>query len=164
MSQIYPYQIVHPEIVVRHMGNLALVGTSKKENGNTLVAFQLVFNWEAPLAQYLTPHERFYPNSLLFEIFVGEGLRVLDVVFNRGISGPACENQKTLIFYREVTGDLRDLEKFLHATANKLLRELQQVEDNELSILDSDDEVDWANRHYGEPNVVMPDFTRPRHE
>jgi len=144
---------------VKYVGTLALVGTAtepRKEGGqSTIATFLLAFSENAELAHYMHPHGGLNPStSLLFSIFIGEGLRC--------VRSCTDNSQCFLVFNREVKGELRDARKFLHATANLLLSELQAIEDEELVMLETDDQLDWADRH-SVCDCKMPDFKRPRH-
>ena len=145
---------------INHVGKLALVGTSEQWNierneDDTIVTFLLVYTSDAPLVNFCPqggfdgPHTK-----LLHSIFAEKGLHWME--------SPTDENQHFLIFTREVPGKLRDKRKFLRATAQKMYRELQFVEHNELWMQEQDDAYDYANAHYGCKHP-SPDFTRERH-
>lgn len=152
---------------VRHVGELALVGTAIKYSCdregekmfNTVASFLLAFEADSPLATYFNPRIGFRPQTLLYEIFVGEGFKVVRPVhwFNA--------TQRLLFFTREVEGELCNPRDFLHSTAKKLLRELQEIENDMLLIIEMDDQVEWAEEDILHPGLrgPMPDFTRPRH-
>lgn len=150
---------------VRHVGKLAIIGTAEKVTmgagrvtTHTIVTFLLAFSDDQPLPQYFYPQGGFRPSSLLYEIFVGEGVRVME--------SPMVDGQRILVFTRETDERIRDARKFLHATAEKLLRELQELEDAELSLDESADQLDWCEHDMLHPGRrgPIPDFTRPRHE
>lgn len=144
---------------IRHVGYLDILGTSEKSGksgDSTIVTFLLSFTDDDPLTRYFAPHG-FRPDSLLWQIFVGDGIQVANSL--------AGNNGHFLVFTREVAGNLRDADRFLHATGNKLLRELQQLEENELSLDEWEAQVAWAeNAAIHGRTDPMPDFTLPRHE
>lgn len=147
---------------VKHVGDLALVGTAVKYGGKgeyTIVTFALTYEYDAPMAPYFYPRGGHSQNNeLLYAIFVGEGISPIQAIDD--------ENQHFLIFTLAVEGRLRESRKFLHATAQKLLRELQAVEDEELTMREEDAQLEWAEYSIMHPGRrgPMPDFTRPRHE
>lgn len=144
---------------IRHVGYLDILGTSEKygkDGDSTIVTFLLSFTNNDPLTRYFHPHG-FRPDSLLWQIFVGDGIQVTDSL--------ADSNQHFLVFTREVAGSLRNPDMFLRSTGNKLLKELQQLEENELSLDEFEAQVAWAeNAAIHGRTDAMPDFTLPRHE
>ncbi len=145
-------------VEIRHVGNLVLIGTAEKysnDGDSTIVTFLLNFAEDADLVQYLHPQGGFRPGSLLYQIFVGEGSRVME---------PATNPSQILVFTREVEGNLRNAQKFLHATGDKLLLELLEIEENELWMQELDDQMSWAAGRHFMCDCPMTDFKRPRHE
>lgn len=153
-------------VSIRHIGNLALIGMAEREKPNpapgeskvyAVSTFMLVFRDDAPLAGYFNPLTGFKPGSLLYEIFVGEGVQVMKSASDEHIS--------FLVFNDELQSKLESPRRLLHAVANRILRDLQGIEDNELSLLDMDDEMEWAEHSMIHPGRrgPMPNFKRPRH-
>lgn len=143
---------------IRHVGKLALVGTAEKYNtgeDDTIVTFLLLFSENAPLATYLNPRYGIPPNTeVVYPAMIDEGAKVMTSATN--------ENQKLLVFTRTVKGNLRDPRKFLHATAGKLLAELQEIENGELWMDELEEELNWTDDQYGSQRQ-MPNFKRARH-
>jgi hypothetical protein len=145
---------------VRHVGKLALIGTAEKYNGeddDTIVTFLLLFSEDAPLATYLNPLYGIPPNTeVVYPAMIDEGAKVM--------TSPTNENQKLLVFTRTAKGKLRDPRKYLHATAEKLLTDLQAMENSQLWMDELADQMNWADDHHYSTRVPMPDFKRPRHD
>jgi len=145
-------------VEVRYVGTLAVVGMAekhKKDTFSTVVTFLLSYRDENPLAQYFWHASMGSIPSLLFSIFVEEGVQTM--------KSPASDEQ-FLIFTREVEGELRDPRNFLHTTAEKLLRELQGIEDRQLCLEELDADMAWAEKQilHGTSEPI-PNFKRPRH-
>ena len=144
---------------IRHVGTLDILGTSEKygkDGDSTIVTFLLSFTDDHALTRYFAPHG-FRTDTLLWQIFVGDGVRVTDSI--------ADNSEHFLVFTREVAGNLRDAGKFLHATGNKLFSELQQLEDDELTLDESELEMNWCEEAAVHPGKgPMPNFRLPRHE
>lgn len=146
---------------INHVGRLALVGTAEKWNtsrmeDDTVVTFLLVTARDAVLPNFCPQGGFDGPyTQLLQSIFVGEGVQVMD--------SPTNNLERFLIFTRKVEGKLRNLRKFLRATAKKLYKEWQHIEDCELAMQELDSAENWVWQQHYAADVPMPNFTQPRH-
>lgn len=137
------------QIPVQYVGTLGLLGTKydmDSSDEQTIVHFACHCPSDAPLFGYFH-HWSFGDIDFITSVNEVES-----------VDG----NSKLILFTRTVEGKLEKPEQFLHATANKLQRELQHAEDTELSMLEMDDEMSWIGRHMN-CDCTMPDFRRPRH-
>ncbi|MSR78852.1 MAG: hypothetical protein EXS59_01775 [Candidatus Taylorbacteria bacterium] len=144
---------------INHVGKLALVGSAEKYRSDvdvtvTTITFLLDFSGDNPLAHFY-PQGGIGPNTeLLYSIFVVNGIQPVE---------SPDRKQSFLIFNVEVPDTLRDPRKFLRATAKKLYKELQMIEDDDLWLCEQDKGYSWAQDHACTP-ATMPDFTQPRHD
>lgn len=138
------------QIPIKYVGTLVLMGTDDVESSNkqTTVYFGCWCSPNAPLARYFD-HWAFDDKDFITDLVA----KFVDDI-----------SYEVYLFTRTVKGRLEDSRQFLHATANRLLRELQHAEDIELSMDEVDDQKNWADNHIGRNcGHTMPDFKRPRH-
>lgn len=143
-------------VEIKHVGVLALIGVTKEEfNGRcreATVQFVLQERPDGELTRFFVTSYPFQEEGGLLESFIQEGRQWVT-----GLNG----DRRFLFFERKIKEPLREPKKFLHATADKLYRELSDMEEAELSSREQDAQWDWANANYGSQEP-MPDFREPR--
>ena len=143
-------------IEIKHVGVLALIGVTKEqldsEDWESTVQFVLQERPDGKLNPFFITSYPFQEEGGLLESFIREGRQWVT-----GLNG----KRRFLFFERKIKGQLREPNKFLHATADRLFKELSEMEEAELNHREEEAQWDWANANYGN-NRRMPNFRQPR--
>ncbi len=144
-------------VEIKHVGTLALIGVTTQhlnEGGwEDTVMFVLQARDDGELRPFFVASYPFWEEGGLLESFCNEGRQWVN----------APDGKSSFLFFERKLKkqELREPKKFLHATADKLHKELLHVEEAELASRQMDAELDWANANYGSKQP-MPDFRTPR--
>lgn len=145
-------------VEVKHVGVLALIGVTREEfNGRcreTTVQFVLQERPDGELTSFFVTSYPFQEEGGLLESFIQEGRQWVETP----------DGKRLLFFERKIKEPLREPNKFLHATADKLYKELLDVEEAELSSREQDARLEWAEHSMMHPGRrgPMPNFREPR--